>query len=390
MAVAVAETRSYRRSLGLLELVSLGVGGTIGSGIFVVPGIAAAIAGPSSLLAWVVVAVSATCVALSLAWIQTRSSSGTTFTELFTDVFGRGFSAVIVALYLVSCVLGVATIAAGVGQYLSFFAIPRVLAAEVAVMAVFLGVNAIGIGLSGQTENVLTAIKVVSLMAIAVALAPHVRSENLIAHEVASVPDLVRVAIIVYWPFTGFEISAIPVEETRDPSRISRALVAVMVLVCSIYVALNLALIGAVGSAELASSPAPVAYAVGRVFSGAAPVVAVVGVITMLSALNAYIVGASRVLQNLAATYRLRPLAALSDRGTPVASLGVVCGLSTVLLLFSNRFDTLASASVIANLVPYIAICWVACVRVRARAARAVAVAGGVLTTAILVLYLLS
>jgi amino acid transporter len=126
------------------------------------------------------------------------------------------------------------------------------------------------------------------------------------------------------------------------------------------------------------------------VFAGAAPVVAVVGIITMLSALNAYMVGASRVLQNLAAAYRLQPLAALSARGTPVASLGVVCGLSTGLLLFWNRFDTLASASVIANLVPYVAICWVACVRSKAGAARVVAAVGGVLTAAILVLYLLS
>lgn len=43
------ERKSYRKSLGLFELVSLGLGGTIGSGIFIVPGIAAGIAGPSSI-----------------------------------------------------------------------------------------------------------------------------------------------------------------------------------------------------------------------------------------------------------------------------------------------------------------------------------------------------
>jgi amino acid transporter len=390
MAVAAEEKRSYRRSLGLLELVSLGVGGTIGSGIFVVPGIAAGIAGPSSLLAWIFVATSATCVALSLAQIQAGSPSGTTFTAIFTPVFGRVGSAALVALYLISCVLGVATIAAGLGQYLAFFSIPHVLLAELAVLAIFLGVNVVGIGLSGQTENVLTAIKIVSLVAIAVALAPFVRSENLIVREVASLPDLLRVAIIVYWPFTGFEISAIPVEETRDPTRISRALVLVMLLVCAIYFALNLSLIGAVGSGELASSSAPVAYAAGRVFAGAAPVVAVVGIITMLSALNAYVVGASRVLQNLAATYRLPRFAALSERGTPTASLGAVCGASGILLLFSNRFDTLAAASVITNLVPYVAICMTAFVLVKAPIARVIAAVGAVLTAAILALYLLS
>lgn len=389
MAGPVEEKHAYRRSLGLVELVSLGVGGTIGSGIFVVPGIAAGIAGPSSLLAWGVVAASATSVALSLARIQSLTSSGTTFTEIFTPVFGNGPSAILVGLYFLSCIFGVATISAGLGQYFAFFSISHVLVVEIVVLAVFLGVNVVGIGLSGQTENVLTAIKVVSLLVIIAALAPHVSAKNLAVERVASLPDLLEVAIIVYWPFTGFEISSIPVEETRDPRRISRALVIVMVLVCSIYVALNVSLIGAVGSAELAASPAPVAYATGRVFAGSAPIVAVIGIITMLSALNAYIVGASRVLQNLAATCRVPWLETLSARGVPATSLAATCGLSAALLLFSNRFDTLAAASVVANLVPYVAMCMVAYRLAKDAQGRVVAAAGVILTAAILVLYLL-
>jgi len=40
------EVSTFKRSLGLFEFFSLGVGGTIGSGIFVVPGIAARQSGP--------------------------------------------------------------------------------------------------------------------------------------------------------------------------------------------------------------------------------------------------------------------------------------------------------------------------------------------------------
>jgi len=60
----ITETGSYRRSLGLVELVSLGVGGSVGSGIFVVPGLAAGLSGPGSLIAWVIVALSALSLAL--------------------------------------------------------------------------------------------------------------------------------------------------------------------------------------------------------------------------------------------------------------------------------------------------------------------------------------
>ena len=41
----MAEVGTFRLLLGLFELVSLGVGGTVGSGIFVVPGVAAKLSG---------------------------------------------------------------------------------------------------------------------------------------------------------------------------------------------------------------------------------------------------------------------------------------------------------------------------------------------------------
>ena len=383
----VKEKPAYRRSLGLVELVSLGIGGTIGSGIFVVPGIAAGIAGPSSLVAWVVVALSASCVALSLAWIQARSPSGTPFLAIFEPVFSPRASGALATIYLVSSVFGIATIASGLGQYFTFFSITHVLAAEILVIMAFLGINLIGIALSGRTENILTAAKIVPIVLIAVALIPYIRVENLVPTEPVPLADILAVAIIVYWPFTGFEISAIPVEETKDPRTISRALLIVMASVCTIYLVLNISLIGAVGSAELAASPAPVATAAGILFTGAAPLVALIGIVTMFSALNAYIIGTSRVLQNMAGRYRVTRLAELTPRGTPKAALVVSCILAGGLLFFSNSFDLLASVAVVTTLVPYIAICLVALRLAGGLREKLVGSLGAALTAAILLLY---
>jgi amino acid transporter len=378
---------AYRKSLGLVELVSLGIGGTIGSGIFVVPGIAAGIAGPASLLAWAAVALSASCVALSLAWIQARSPSGTPFLSIFEPVFSPRASGALATIYLVSSVFGMATIAAGLGEYLTFFAIPHVLAAEIFIIMAFLGINLIGIALSGRTEVILAAAKVVPIVIIAVALIPFIRIENLVPSGEVPLADLLKVAIIVYWPFTGFEISAIPVEETRDPRTISRALLIVMASVCAIYLVLNISLIGAVGSEELAASPAPVATAAGILFTGAAPLVALIGIVTMFSALNAYIIGTSRVLQNMAGRFRIPRLAELTSRGTPKAALVVSCILAGGLLFFSNSFDLLASIAVVTTLVPYIAICIVALRLSGDARQKIVGSLGAALAAAILVLY---
>ncbi|MDD1653965.1 MAG: APC family permease [Methanomicrobiales archaeon] len=380
------EGRGYRKSLGLVELVSLGVGGTIGSGIFVVPGIAAGLLGSLSLLAWLVVAVSATSVMICLAWTSEEWRGTGAFSTIFRRVFGPRVSLALVLCYLVSSLFGTATIAAGIGQYLAYFGVPWILPAEIGIILVLLAINLRGILLSGWTENILTLLKVVPLVVITFLLVPFIKVENFLPTVPLTLPAFAATMVIVYWPFTGFEISAIPVDETRDPSLITRALFLVMTIVILIYLGLNLALIGSAGSAILAASPAPVAEAASVVVPRSGPVVACIGIIAMLSAMNAYIIGTSRVVQNLAEGHGMGILAGLGGTGAPVPALVLACLVPAALLFFSNRFTFLAGISVITTLLPYLGICIAAAVLLRSRTARAVSALGGATTVLILVL----
>jgi amino acid transporter len=378
---------SYRQSLGQLELVSLGIGGTIGSGIFVVPGIAAGLMGPASLIAWVIVALSATLVMLSLSWVSSRFGRKGTFFTIFSSVFGRKTSTALILLYTVSAIFGVATIAAGIGQYLSYFGIGNLLAIEILIIAVFCIINLIGISLSGLTENVLTLLKILPLVIITLVLLPFVRPENLVPTVPLTVMGLFSTIIIVYWPFTGFEISALPVDEMRDPRLVARSLGIVMFTVAAIYLLLNLALIGSVGSEVLAASPAPIATAVSLVFSGSGYLVAVIGIFAMLSAMNAYIIASSRVVHNLALEHEVPGLSRLSSTGTPGAALVICCSMTAGMLFFSNQFSTLATVSVITTLLPYIFFCIAAVLLMSETRRKIVSGTGALMTTAILLLF---
>jgi len=81
--------KGYRKSIGLFDLVSFGLGGTIGSGIFIVPGIAAGIAGSSSIIAWLFASLSASCVMYSLAKSSYKYPATGAFYHLFSKVFGK-------------------------------------------------------------------------------------------------------------------------------------------------------------------------------------------------------------------------------------------------------------------------------------------------------------
>jgi amino acid transporter len=383
----MAGAGTYKRSLGLFELVSLGVGGTIGSGIFVVPGVAAKLSGPWSLLAWLIVAISASCVLLSLAYVSFRFTSSNGFYSLFSSVFGARFAVPLIILYLISSVFGVSTIAAGIGQYISYFGISNVLFIEIAIIGAFCWLNISGISLSGMAENILTTLKIIPLVIIAFLLIPFINVDNFVPRTPVTYTGLLATVIIVYWPFTGFEISAIPVEETRDPKIIRRSLILVMGIVVSVYLLLNISLIGSVGTEALAASPAPIATAAGILFDHASSFVAIIGIVAMLSAINAYIIGTSRILQSMSAQFSIPKIQDLTPRGTPAPALIAGCSISAALLLFSNHFDQLATISVITTLIPYIFFCLCSWVLVTDTRSRLVSATGAISTAAILIIY---
>jgi Amino acid transporters len=383
------QKQGFRRSLGMKELVSLGVGGTIGSGIFVVPGIAAAIMGSASLFAWVIVACSATCVLLSLSWIVPLFGREGSFYSIFHFMFGEKIATLLILLYVFGSLAGIATIAAGIGQYLSFFGVSYLLGIEIAIIILFCGMNIIGISISGMTENVLTILKIVPLVIISIVLIPFIDISNLVPFPPVAPIGLVSTILIVYWPFTGFEISAIPVNEVKDTGSVSKALLLVMVLVTAIYLALNISLIGSAGSSILAGSPAPIAAAVSLIYADSGGIIGIIGIIAMLSAINAYIIGSSRTLHSFGNRCSIPGICDLNTLGTPAVALVMICVISAALLLVSNQFAVLAVISVVATLLPYIAFCIMALVLLPGAPKKIIALSGALSTLSILTFFFL-
>lgn len=381
--------QEYKKSLGLWGLVSLGVGGTIGSGIFVVPGIAAGIAGPSSILSWLIAAISAGSVLLSLAWISGKFPATGAFYPVFSKLFGKKISLFLVVLYIISSILGIATIAAGIGQYLYFFGISDTLTWEISIIIMFTVLNLTGMKLSGGVEILLTALKTIPLIIISILLIQFIKLENFTPFFVGGNLSFLGAIAVVYWSYTGFEISAIPADETKNKKDIPKSLFIVMLMVTFIYLILNIALIGSAGSQTLSNSPAPIAAGIGKFFGYSSVVVAIIGIIAMMSAMNAYIIAASRVMQNISQEYKFPVLQDLSARCTPSNAI-LLSSIATIALIFlTNSFAVLAVASVITILLPYIFISISAFLLFDSKKIRIIAVIGILSTAAILFTYLL-
>ncbi len=292
--------------------------------------------------------------------------------------------------YVLSSVFGCATICAGIGQYLTFFGVPIfwILPADIAAVLIFLGINLIGVALSGAAESLLTVARIVPLVAIALLLLPHVQPDLRLDARPVTLSAFVAAVLVIIWPYTGFEIGAIPVSEARDRGTIRTAVLIVASATLALYLVLNLALIGAAGADALAASPAPVTFAADRAVTGGSIVVGVIGIVAMLSALNAYLLAGSRVLQAFASRRSLARVAALSGHGSPAAALLLCSAGCSALLLVSNRFDLLAILAVVLVLTPYLALSAAVWRTAQAGSARMAGATGALSTGLVLVLSL--
>jgi amino acid transporter len=314
-------------------------------------------AGPTSLIAWVLCAISFGAVLGCLTVLSRKYAVTGAFYTIFERSFSRPVATTTVFLYIVSGVLGVATIAAALGDTVRINGVPPV-ALEIGLVIVFGLLNLIGIALAARVEDVLTVLKILPLLIIPLLLFPYIDPGNFSPISFEGL-DFLKCAVVIYWCFTGFELSAIPSRAVRDPEHtVPRSLIYVFVAVTVIYLALNFALIGSVGPDGIASTMTPITYTVDHFFHGWGVVITVVAVVSMLSALNAYLLGTSLVLQSFSEKYWKR--LTFERKGVPVFTVLLCTAATILLLLFVNDFTFLASASVIATLVPYLALCYAA------------------------------
>lgn len=259
-----------RRSLGVRDAVTVGLGSMVGAGVFVVWGPAAAAAGGWVLLSLVLAGAVATCNALSSAWLAARHpEAGGTY------VYGRERLGPVLGYlagwcFLVGKTASCAAMAMTVGAYL----VPGA-ARAAAVVAVVLvtGLNLAGVQRSVSASRAVVTVVACALLGVAVASVlpgaggPSWRAEEVLAGPVDPL-GVVRAAGLIFFAFAGYARIATLGEEVRDPARtIPRAVVAALVLVLGLYAVVGTVVLGVLGPQATATSTDPVARVAELVWS---------------------------------------------------------------------------------------------------------------------------
>jgi APA family basic amino acid/polyamine antiporter len=356
-----------KRELGTFGAVLLGLGSIVGTGVFVSIGISAGVAGPAVSLAIVIAALVATCNGLSSAQLAANHPvSGGTY-EYGYRFLAPAAGFVAGWMFLIAKSASAATAALGFAGYL-FGAIgvtdgPYVLLAVAAV--VVLGVLVLaGIRRSIVANGVIVSITILSLVIFVIAVAgPATKNarETLVPFFAplegrGAIGSLLQASALMFVAYTGYGRIATLGEEVREPKKtIPRAVVVTLVVTMLLYVSVSLVATGAVGSARLSETPAPLevaAFAVGADI--VARVLSVGAIAAMLGVLLNLLLGLSRVLLAMGRRKDMPSvLGRLNKRGDTPSSAVVVMTLVVVGLTLIGDVETTWSFSAFTVLTYY-------------------------------------
>ncbi|MFK5645721.1 APC family permease [Ornithinimicrobium sp. LYQ121] len=332
---------ALRRTLGLSDAVTIGLGSMIGAGVFAVWGPATAAAGGWVLPALAVAAVVAVCNALSSSALAVRyPSAGGTYVygrERLGEVWGFLAGWCFVVGKTASC----AAMAMTVGAYL----VPGAerVAAVTAILLVT-GLNLLGVRRSVGASRAIVAVVLCALTGVLVA-ALWPRAGSGMALELGRVvggdgaPDahgVLQGAGLLFFAFAGYARIATLGEEVRDPVRvIPRAVVVALAVVLVLYLTVGVAVLGVLGPDAVAGSAAPVADTA-AVLWGAdlAWVVRAAAGLAALGALLNLVLGISRTAMAMARDGNLpRRLATVSRTAAVPRTAEVAVGAVVLLVV---------------------------------------------------------
>jgi APA family basic amino acid/polyamine antiporter len=372
-----------KKDLSAWDLTVFGIGVIIGTGIFVLTGIAAATkAGPAVSLSFVFAGVACALAALCYAeFASTVPVAGSAYTFSYASL-GELVAWIIGWDLALEFALGSAAVAVGWAQYFaSVFPIPESISGEGsvnlaagAIVLLLTGVTILGVKLSSRFNAVMVAIKLAVVLLFIGAGAVKLKASNWspfipppaeapkAANAVETGSPLIQTlfgieplafgwlgigfgAAIVFFAFIGFDVVATTAEETRRPQRDMPIGILGSLAICTVlYVVVSLVLTGIVKYTEL-NSAAPMADALKAVgYDWIASLVSLGALAGLTTVILILMMGQSRVLFAMSRD-RLLPgwLSTVHPRyGTPwVISLitGVVVAAIATFLPLSTLAD---------------------------------------------------
>ena len=358
-----------KRVLSLMDATMINAGGIIGSGIFMVPATVALYTASSSLffMVWILGGVVSLFGALSVAELgAAMPKAGGQYVflnEAYGPVWGYlyGWSAVVVINTASMAAVGVAF-----AEYLKFFyTISDLAVKEIAIFSIILLtiINIVDVKSGARFQNVFTFAKLGAILGvILLGLFLEGGSTQNFSPLFTDRPPLSLIGplglamVAVLWTFDGWIFVTYVAGEVKNPERnIPLSLILCMVIVVTVYLALNTVLVYVLGFDQMIGSELVMADAASKFIGGkGAAIVTIIILISLIGANNGFILTSARINYAMARDNRFFKQAAIIHPKfqSPANALIIQC-IWACILTFSGTFNQLITYIIFASWIFY-------------------------------------
>jgi len=347
-----------KREIGLFDATALGIGAIIGSGIFVVTGIVAGIAGPAIVFSIIIAGVIAVFSAMSVAELGAYlPEEGGTYA--YAQKLISPFAGFIAGwIWIFSNIFVGAAVSLGFAHYfVTIFPSVPVKFIAVVICLIFILINYLGLKGSVLFNNLLVMAKILILLFFIAFGLGFVRLGTFTPFIPEGSVGILSGAALIFFAYTGFARVTIMAEEVKDPEiTIPRSIFLALGISTVIYLLVSIVAVGLAGAPALAQSGSPLADAIGMTGnSGAVLVISLGAMIATASVLLTTIMGISRIVFSMA---RSQDLPLLFGRihprfSTPHYAI-VITGACMIAALLLADLALVVSVSTFAMLLYYL------------------------------------
>ncbi len=338
-----------KKSLGLLDVTFLCVGAIVGSGIFIIPAIAAGLLGYASLWIWIFTSIIAIAMSTVFAELTSMYEDSGGIYKYVRDAFGEhvgfisGWSAWIVSwTYAGMLAMG------GIAYISAIYPLDPLAKVFTAIVIIgfFTLINLHGIKSSAKTQIILTSFALVALVIITIALSFFFDLSTMAVFDTQAftIGTVLLAAAIIIQPYIGWQEATFVSAEVKNSRRIvPKAIVYGTVIISIIYLAVTVATLGAVhafpgGLAAFAISKAPFAGLMEHLYANGGILLSLSAIVIIFSALNSWITTAARLPYGMAKDKTLPDIfLKLNKKGAPVNAL-IIQFIVTSIIVFIAEF----------------------------------------------------
>jgi amino acid transporter len=348
MGAGAASEVAEGGKIGFREATSIGVGGILGAGIFVLSGTASAQAGPAVLVAFALALVTSLSLAMCFAELSSmHKDSGGQYAYAKAHL-PPTVATVVGWANMGAWISGSAFVGTGFGEHLHLVvpAIPPVLGAST-LTALIVILNLFGLRVSGRVQFLIMLLEVGLLTVFIVIGGSAMEAGNLTPFVTHGWFGILAASVVGFIALMGWDAVVVAAEEIERPQRtIPASIFASLGIVFVLYSGLLLVINGVVPSGELKDTATPVADAAAVLLGSAGrTTVNVIIVVALTATVNSFVIVISRTAFVLARDGRApAAVARRTSRGVPWVAI-VWAGASQLsMTVFSNlRFAVSAT-----------------------------------------------